>query len=312
MARSARLPLLLSLHLLLLPVPPPVTCDIGRSCCAAPEPEACLLPVSRPTSSRNAHTPRTWTGGSSEPLQDQPPRHRVQPLRGAGRDEVLGTGPFGEIDGESAREILREVERLSREDLASSYEDSDRNPPVFDPATHTAPVPASFKASYQAWMDSSFGGCRSSRRWAARRPLVADLGDRRDGARRQRPRLDVRRGSRVRQRGPPQRQRARPGRRPVHGRPPVGLHHGPHRAGRGSVVGAGRAKAVPNDDGSWNITGVKRFITSATHDMSENIMHLVLARPEGVDGAGGPGHEGPLALLDARAPLRPRDRRADR
>ena len=40
-----------------------------------------------------------------------------------GRDEVLGTGPFGEIDGESAREILREVERLSREDLASSYED---------------------------------------------------------------------------------------------------------------------------------------------------------------------------------------------
>ena len=73
-----------------------------------------------------------------------------------GRDEVLGTGPFGEIDGESAREILREVERLSREDLAASYEDSDRNPPVFDPATHTAPVPESFKASYQAWMDSEF------------------------------------------------------------------------------------------------------------------------------------------------------------
>src|SRR3712207_6393000 len=73
-----------------------------------------------------------------------------------GRDEVLGTGPFGEIDGESAREILREVERLSREDLAASYEDSDCNPPVFDPATHTAPVPESFKASYQAWMDSEF------------------------------------------------------------------------------------------------------------------------------------------------------------
>ena len=60
----------------------------------------------------------------------------------------------------------------------------------------------------------------------------------------------------------------------------------------GSDVGAGRAKAVANDDGSWNITGVKRFITSATHDMSENIMHLVLARPEGVEGAGGPGTKG--------------------
>jgi len=60
----------------------------------------------------------------------------------------------------------------------------------------------------------------------------------------------------------------------------------------GSDVGAGRAKATLNDDGSWNITGVKRFITSAEHDMSENIMHLVLARPVGVEGAGGPGTKG--------------------
>ena len=34
-------------------------------------------------------------------------------------------------------------------------------------------------------------------------------------------------------------------------------------------------------DGSWHITGVKRFITSAEHDLSDNIIHLVLARPEG-------------------------------
>ena len=60
----------------------------------------------------------------------------------------------------------------------------------------------------------------------------------------------------------------------------------------GSDVGAGRAKATPNEDGSWNITGVKRFITSATHDMSENIMHLVLARPVGIEGVGGPGTKG--------------------
>ena len=63
------------------------------------------------------------------------------------RDDVLGSGPFEEIDGETARSILAEVDRLAREDLAASYEDSDRNPPVFDPATHTAPVPESFKAS---------------------------------------------------------------------------------------------------------------------------------------------------------------------
>ena len=60
----------------------------------------------------------------------------------------------------------------------------------------------------------------------------------------------------------------------------------------GSDVGAGRTKAIPNEDGSWNIEGVKRFITSAEHDMAENIMHLVLARPVGVEGVGGPGTKG--------------------
>ena len=73
-----------------------------------------------------------------------------------GRDEVLGTGPFAEVDVETARSILSEVDRLAREDLAASYEDADRNPPVFDPATSTAPIPESFKRSYRAWMDAEY------------------------------------------------------------------------------------------------------------------------------------------------------------
>ncbi|MFL6173717.1 MAG: acyl-CoA dehydrogenase, partial [Marmoricola sp.] len=60
----------------------------------------------------------------------------------------------------------------------------------------------------------------------------------------------------------------------------------------GSDVGAGRSKATLNEDGSWNITGVKRFITSATNDMTENVIHLVLARPVGIEGVGGPGTKG--------------------
>ncbi len=56
----------------------------------------------------------------------------------------------------------------------------------------------------------------------------------------------------------------------------------------GSDVGAGRTKATKQDDGSWHIEGVKRFITSAEHDLTNNIFHLVLARPEGA-GAGTKG-----------------------
>ena len=49
----------------------------------------------------------------------------------------------------------------------------------------------------------------------------------------------------------------------------------------GSDVGAGRTRAVEQPDGTWHLEGVKRFITVAEHDLSENIFHLVLARPEG-------------------------------
>jgi alkylation response protein AidB-like acyl-CoA dehydrogenase len=49
----------------------------------------------------------------------------------------------------------------------------------------------------------------------------------------------------------------------------------------GSDVGAGRTKAVEQPDGTWHIEGVKRFITVGEHDLTENIFHLVLARPEG-------------------------------
>ena len=58
----------------------------------------------------------------------------------------------------------------------------------------------------------------------------------------------------------------------------------------GSDVGAGRTKAVQQADGTWHLEGVKRFITSAEQDLTENIMHLVLARPEG--GASQPGTKG--------------------
>src|SRR5688572_23478502 len=209
------------------------------------------------------------------------------------RGEILGTGPFEEVDVDTARTILAEVDRMAREDLAASYEDSDRNPPKWDAANGTADLPESFKKSYQAWMDSEF--------W--RLALPADLGGQQAPST-----LNWAIGELV-----------------LGSNAPVWMYAaGPsfasivHTNGNdrdkriaeiiverqwgstmvltepdaGSDVGAGRARATLNDDGSWNIEGVKRFITSAEHDMSENIIHLVLARPVGIEGAGGPGTKG--------------------
>jgi len=46
----------------------------------------------------------------------------------------------------------------------------------------------------------------------------------------------------------------------------------------GSDLGMLKCKAQPNDDGSYSISGTKIFISAGEHDMSENIIHLVLAR----------------------------------
>jgi alkylation response protein AidB-like acyl-CoA dehydrogenase len=210
-----------------------------------------------------------------------------------GRDEILGTGPFEDVDSDTARAILGEVDRLAREDLAASYEDSDRNPPTWDPQNGAADLPESFKKSYQAWMDSEFwrlaipaeiGGqlAPSTLNWAigelvlgsnapiwmyAAGPSFASVVHRNGNERDKKiAELMVERQW---------------GATMVLTEPDAG-----------SDVGAGRAKATQNEDGSWNIEGVKRFITSAEHDMSENIIHLVLARPVGVEGVGGPGTKG--------------------
>ncbi|WP_148573663.1 acyl-CoA dehydrogenase [Nocardioides caldifontis] len=210
-----------------------------------------------------------------------------------GRQDVLGSGPFEDVDVDTARSILAEVDRLAREELAASYEDSDRNPPVFDPATGTAPVPETFKKSYRAWMDAEYwrlslppelGGqpAPSSLNWAlaelvlganapvwmyACGPSFASIVQRNGNERDQRiAEIMVEREW---------------GATMVLTEPDAG-----------SDVGAGRTKATLQDDGTWHIEGVKRFITSAEHDLSENIIHLVLARPVGIEGVGGPGTKG--------------------
>ena len=56
----------------------------------------------------------------------------------------------------------------------------------------------------------------------------------------------------------------------------------------GSDLGLLRTKAVPNGDGSYDVTGTKIFISAGEHDMTDNIVHLVLARlPDAPEGSRG-------------------------
>jgi alkylation response protein AidB-like acyl-CoA dehydrogenase len=206
-----------------------------------------------------------------------------------GRGEVLGTGPYAELDADTARSILGEVERLATHELADSLIEGDRTPPVFDPASHTVTMPEGFKRSYQTYMDAEWwrldlpeelGGtvCPPSLRWAvAELVLGANPAVHMYACGPSFGHVIWRLGTAEQRKVAQLIVDRRWGATMVLTEPDAG-----------SDVGAGRARAVQQADGTWHVEGVKRFITSAEHDMAENIVHLVLARPEGA----GPGTKG--------------------
>ncbi|GAB2689054.1 acyl-CoA dehydrogenase [Thalassiella azotivora] len=206
-----------------------------------------------------------------------------------GRQDLMGTGPYAEIDADTGREMLREVARLAENELAESLLDSDRNPPVYDPKTYSVTVPESFRKSYQAYVDAEWwrtdvpaelGGTivPPSLRWAmAEMILGSNPAVHMYSAGFAFAKVLFHLGTEA------QKKLAEHA---------VDKHWGATMVltepDAGSDVGAGRTKAVQQEDGTWHITGVKRFITSAEADFYDNVVHFVLARPEGA----GPGTKG--------------------
>jgi alkylation response protein AidB-like acyl-CoA dehydrogenase len=210
-----------------------------------------------------------------------------------GAADRLGTGPYAELDPGTVKEVLREVRTLCEGPFAESFVDADRNPPKYDPTSMSVQMPESFKKSYAALMESGFwrldlpehlggSGAPPSVRWSVAElilganpalymymsgpgfaSIVDGLGNE-EQKRWAQLMIDREWGATM-----------------VLTEPDAG-----------SDVGAGTTKAFLQEDGSWHIEGVKRFITSGEHDMTENIVHLVLARPSGVEGLGGPGTKG--------------------
>src|ERR1700759_3419263 len=205
------------------------------------------------------------------------------------RQDVMGAEPYEEFDEETARGILDEVNRLAVGPLAESFADADRHPPVFNPADGTVTIPDSFRKSFQAYMDAEWyrldlpteiGGSHAPRSlyWAVAElilgsnpavwmyssgPAFAHL---------------------LWNIGTPEQKEFAV--QAIERK--WGSTMGLTEPDAGSDVGAGRTRAVEQPDGTWHIEGVKRFITSGEQDMTENIFHLVLARPEGA----GPGTKG--------------------
>jgi alkylation response protein AidB-like acyl-CoA dehydrogenase len=206
-----------------------------------------------------------------------------------GREKVLGTSIYSELDRDTAMGMLEEMKRLTENDLAASFVDGDRIGTDFNKATGDIKLPESFKKSYKAYVDGEWwrldapvelGGMKvpASVRWAIAEMVLGSN-----------PAIHIYAsgyafaqvahvlGTDV------QKKMAKH---------MVDRHWGATmqltEPDAGSDVGAGRSKAVQQPDGTWHITGTKRFITSGDADIYDNIMHFTLARREG----GGPGTKG--------------------
>ena len=206
-----------------------------------------------------------------------------------GREKVLGTSIYSEIDRETASGMLEEMKRLCENDLAASFVDGDRIGTDFNKATGDVKLPESFKKSYRAYMDQEWwridapveiGGTKipASVRWAIAEMVLGSN-----------PAIHIyASGTSFAQvayyLGNDQQKKI--------AKLMVDKDWGATmqltEPDAGSDVGAGRSKAVEQADGTWHITGTKRFITSGDSDLNENIIHYVLARREG----GGPGTKG--------------------
>ena len=205
--------------------------------------------------------------------------------------DVLASGGYGDLDADTVRTMIDEVARLAEGPVAESFASADRKPPVFDPEQHTISVPGELAKSVQAVKDAEWwriglpeeiGGVPAPRAlvWAVNEMLLCAnpsagfwwaLG----------PAMALA----LYEEGNEQQKRWAA----------MGLERGwaatmvLTEPDAGSDVGAGRAKAIAQPDGTWHIEGVKRFISGGdVGDTAENIFHLVLARPEGA----GPGTKG--------------------
>jgi len=73
-----------------------------------------------------------------------------------GREKVLGSSIYSELDRDTAMGMLEEMKRLCENDLAASFVEGDRVGAVLNKATGDVTLPESFKKSYKAYVDGEW------------------------------------------------------------------------------------------------------------------------------------------------------------
>jgi len=195
---------------------------------------------------------------------------------------TLGKGQFTSMDGATARDMLKNLEKLATNELAASFVEGDRIPLKLDDKGNVT-LPEGIKKSLKAWFDGEWHrlevperldgyGAPPSVCWAGMElcaganPVttfyqfgsfiartIDNLGTESQKKRFVKNTIEKHWGGTMQLTEP----------------------------NAGSDVGEGKSKARHVKDDVWELEGTKCFITNGDYDLPENIVHLVLARPEG-------------------------------
>lgn len=200
--------------------------------------------------------------------------------------DVLGKGPFATLDEATAKDTLVQLEKIATNELAASFVEGDRTPLKLDAETGTVTVPEAINRSLKAWFDGGWNllevperlggiGAPPSMCWAGMELIaganpvttfylfgsfmarvIDALGTAAQKQRYVKPMLDHQWGATMMLTEP----------------------------NAGSDVGEGTSKAKHVAGDVWELSGNKIFITNGDFDYAQNVVHLVLARPEGAQG----------------------------
>ena len=206
-------------------------------------------------------------------------------------DELKQMPFYSEVDADIINQVLEEGGKFTSEVLFPLNHSGDREGCKHDAATHTVTTPKGFKEAYKQYVEGGWAALACSPEYGGQGlPLVLnnsfyEMLNSANQAWSMYPGLS-------------------------HGAYECLLEHGTDEQKKtylpklvsgewtgtmcltephcGTDLGMLRSKALPQADGSWLITGNKIFISAGEHDMSENILHLVLARvPDAPEGSKG-------------------------
>jgi alkylation response protein AidB-like acyl-CoA dehydrogenase len=206
-------------------------------------------------------------------------------------DALKGIPAYADVDADTINAVLEEGGKFASKVLAPLNLVGDTEGCVLDKTTHEVKTPTGFKAAYKQYIENGWSALSADPEWGGQgmpqlvNQAVYEMMNSANQAWTMYPGLSHGAHAALEAHGTDEQKKLYLPKLTSGEWTGTMCLTEPHC---GTDLGLLRTKAVPQADGTYKITGAKIFISAGEHDMSENIVHLVLARlPDAPEGSKG-------------------------